>query len=329
MSLHSSFGFDVSIIVVSFNTRDLLHECLDSALAECARLPDDLRAEILVVDNASGDDSAEMVAAEFAASSAPVRLFRSEVNLGFGAANNLAIREAQGRYLVLLNSDAFFRPGALALAIEHMDADTSAGIGGARLVSRDGGWQPSARIFPSIWLDARVLMGHTWPDPSEAAEVDWVPGAFTILRREALDRAGLFDPRFFFYFEEVDLCRRVKAAGFHVLYWPDIVITHLGGESGRQSSQRSSSVVFSETGALIILWRMRSALLYYRKHHGRQAVLARILEEGIYGLRRLRNRLSLTSARRLRAREFAQLASLMRQAWADTKGGRVSPRPPW
>ena len=200
-----------------------------------------------------------MVAAEFAAASSPVRLFRSEVNLGFGAANNLAIEAAQGRYLVLLNSDAFFHPGALTRAIKHMDADPSAGIGGARQVSRDGGWQPSARLFPSIWRDALVMSGlsnryprsrvfgapdRTWANHDEPAEVDWVPGAFAIVRREALKLSGLFDPDFFFYSEEVDLCLRVKQAGFRVLYWPDIVVTHIGGESSRKQKSRK----FTETG---------------------------------------------------------------------------------
>lgn len=325
MSLRSSYTYDISIIVVSFNTCDLLYECLRSILAECGRLPSGVSAEVLVVDNASTDGSAQMVASEFAASSIPVMLFRSDVNLGFGAANNLAIEGAQGRYLVLLNSDAFFHPGALALAIEHMDADPSVGIGGARLVGRDGGWQPSARIFPSIWLDALVLMGHTWPDPAQSAEVDWVPGAFTILRREALDQAGLFDPAFFLYSEEVDLCRRVKATGFRVLYWPDVVVTHLGGESSRQLK----SLMFSEAAAQIVLWRMRSALLYYRKHHGWQAQLARALEECVYSLRRLRNQLSSDPARRERAREFKLMVNLMRQAWRETDGGRISPPRPW
>ena len=107
---------DVSIIVVSFNTRDLLRRCLESLLAECERLPTGLTAEVLVVDNASRDGSAEMVAGEFSAGPTPVRLLTSAVNLGFGGANNLALMQARGNYLVLLNSDAFFHPGPLTRA---------------------------------------------------------------------------------------------------------------------------------------------------------------------------------------------------------------------
>ena len=335
MKLLASYPCAASVVIVSFNTRELLQECLQSLLAECARLPMGTAAEVIVVDNASKDGSAEMVAREFSKAATPVRLIPSSVNLGFGAANNLAIEAAQGRYLVLLNSDAFFHPGALARAIEHMDANPGAGIGGARLVGRDGEPQPSARIFHSVFRDALVLSGLAsrgfgaeglaWPESDKSAQVDWVTGAFMILRREALAKTGLFDPAFFLYCEEVDLCRRVKAAGFRVLYWPDVVVTHLGGESSRTLSEH----VFSESEAQVVLWRMRSVLLYYRKHHGSQASLARWLEEGLYTLRRARNRFSSSPARRDRGREAALLVKLMRQAWRETNGGRVSPPRPW
>ena len=330
----------VSIIVVSFNTRDLLRECLTSLREECARLPEGVSAEIVVVDNGSRDGSADMVAAEFSSSGVPVHLIRSDVNLGFGVANNRAIEVARGRYLALLNSDAFFHSGALARAIAHMEADPSTGVGGARLVGRDGAWQPAGRMFPSILRDAFVLTGlaarfprsrffsaaeRTWADPAVPADVDWVTGAFMILRREALAKAGLFDPAFFLYCEEVDLCRRVKRAGFYVRYWPDIVVTHLHGESSRQVDAQ----VFSENESQVMLWRMRSMLLYYRKHHGAKAWLARWLEEGLYSLRFLRNRFSPSPARRERARQAVMLLRLLRQAWKETRGGRVSPPSPW
>jgi GT2 family glycosyltransferase len=347
--LQPSYPHTVSILIVSFNTRDLLRECLDSALAECAQLPAPLTAEILVVDNASSDLSAEMVDIEFLhneetagseISPTPIRLLRSPVNLGFAAANNLAIEAAQGRYLVLLNSDAFFHPGSLARAIAHMDADPTCAIGGARLVSRDGAPQPSARCFPSIFRDALVLTGladrhprsrifgspdRTWADPNLPASVDWVPGAFSILRREALAKTGLFDPAFFLYYEEVDLCRRVKSAGFRVLYWPGVVVTHIGGESGRQLT----SLKFSSTGSQVVLWRMRATLLYYRKHHGAQVWLARWLEEALYTLRHLRNRRDLDPLRYDRSQEALHLRQLLRQAWRETNAGRTSPPRPW
>ncbi len=338
--LRPGYDFAVSIVVISFNTRDLLRRCLASLLAECSRLPAGLTAEIFVVDNASRDGSAEMVAQEFSAPVTPVRLIRAGVNLGFGVANNRALELAAGRYLVLLNSDAFLHDGALTRAIAHMDADALAGAGGARLVHSDGSWQPAARMFPSILRDAFVYTGlasrfpgsrifaaaeRTWADPALPAAVDWVTGAFMILRREALARTGLFDPAFFLYSEEVDLCRRIRAAGFRVQYWPDIVVTHLHGESSRQVGEQ----VFRESESQVVLWRMRSTFLYYRKHHGSQARLALWLEECLYALRWLRNRLSLEPARRRRAREFALLLRLARKAWRQTRGGRISPPAPW
>jgi GT2 family glycosyltransferase len=340
VNLLPSYGYSVSIIVVSFNTCDLLRKCLQSILEECGRLPAGVTAEVLVVDNASADGSADMVAREFSTPSSPIRLIRSDTNLGFGVANNLALEAAEGKYLVLLNSDAFFHPGALRLAVEHMEANPAAGIGGARLVGSDGAAQPSARSFPSIWLDALVLSSladrfprsrifgapdRTWADPKQSAEVDWLPGAFLIARREALARVGIFDPDFFLYYEEVDLCRRVKAAGFPIFYWPDIVVTHLGGESSRQLDSHKLSGHASE----VVLWRMRSTFLYYRKHHGWKARMALWLELSLFSLSRLRNARNSDPARRQIAEDAILQKRLLRQAWRETRGGRVSPPSPW
>jgi hypothetical protein len=340
VNLLPSYDFTVSVIVISFNTRGLLRECLQSILAECERLPDGLTAEVLVVDNASTDGSPEMVESEFVPLRVPVRLIRSHVNLGFAAANNLAMESARGRYLVLLNSDAFLQAGALRLSIQHMDANQAAGVGGARLVGTRGEWQPSARAFPTFWHILVVLSGlaarysksrifgafdRTWASPDLQAEVDWVPGAFSIMRREALAQTGLFDPRFFLYYEEVDLCRRMKAKGFRVLYWPDVVVTHIGGESSRQLT----SLKFSDSESQVLLWRMRATLLYFRKHHGFRVRSIRRLEDALQVLRWLRNRWSKDPARRQRAEEARLFLALMRQAWEETNGGRISPPRPW
>jgi GT2 family glycosyltransferase len=323
---------DISLILVSFNTRDVLRESLQSV----AREQGSFRLEIFVVDNNSRDGSVEMVEAEFP----HVRLIRSEVNLGFGAANNVALEQARGRYIVLLNSDAFLTPDSLRLSVENMDADPSVGLGGGRLVGRDYAWQPSARMFPSIVSDFKVMTGlaakfpksrffgsfdRTWADPMQPAEVDWVPGAYSIIRSEALTRVGFFDPEFFLYSEEVDLCRRIQQAGYKIMYWPEIVVIHIGGESSRQIK----TLEMSSAGAQLIRWRMRSTLLYYRKHHGFHAWLAKMLELGLYHLTALRNSLSGEPRRKERAQRNRNLARLMHQAWADTQGGRVSPPRPW
>ena len=328
----SGDSVDISIVIVSFNTRNVLRECLQSIERESAGL----RIEILVVDNHSSDGSPEMVEKEFP----QVRLFRCEVNLGFASANNVALEVARGRYSVLLNSDAFLCPNALTLAVQHMDQGPSVGLAGARLVGRDHSWQPSARMFPSLLTDFFVLTGlankfpksrlfgsfdRTWADPMLPAQTDWVPGAFSIIRAEALTRAGLFDPEFFLYSEEVDLCRRIRSEGFEICYWPDIVVIHIGGESSRQVK----SLEMSSAGAQLVLWRMRSTLLYYRKHHGSAAWRAKMLELGLYHLTLLRNRFSSDPRRLARAKEYRNLIALMKQAWKDTRGGRISPPRPW
>jgi GT2 family glycosyltransferase len=323
---------DVSVIIVSFNTREVLRQCLQSVLDDA----EGLEAEIIVVDNNSTDGSPEMVALDFP----QVVLIRSEINLGFGEGNNVALRQARGRYFVLLNSDAFFVKGALPLALRHMDENPTVGLGGCRLIGRDGSSQPSSRCFHSVLNDAIVLTGlaakypkskffgrfdRTWADENHPAPVDWVPGAFTILRPSALQKVGYFDPAFFLYYEEVDLCRRMKRAGIPVWYWPDIVVVHIGGESSRQLK----SLEFSPRAAQVVLWRMRSTLIYYRKHHGARVRLAKWMEQALYQITVLRNKFSKDPERRDRERHHRIMIDLMEQAWRDTNGGRISPPRPW
>jgi GT2 family glycosyltransferase len=322
-----------SIIIVSFNTRDLLRECLNDLNRKAAGV----HYETIVVDNASRDGSADMVAAEFPA----VRLIRSATNLGFGAANNRAFAVARGRYVVLLNSDAFLQDDALGLAIRKMDDSPAVGLAGGRLTGKDGSWQPSARMFPSPTRDFLCLSGlaakygrskmfgqfdRTWADQSEAAAVDWVPGAFSIIRRELLEKIGYFDERFFLYYEEVDLCRRVKAAGYQVWYWPELVIVHLGGESSKTVKHLS----LSSSGRQLTLWRMRAELLYYRKHHGlAKAFCAMNVEINWHRLRALAARRSADAESRAKMETSQLVVATARQAWRDTRGGRVCPPKPW
>lgn len=324
---------DASVVLVSFNTRDLLRECLLTLSREAVGVT----YETIVVDNASRDGSADMVAIEFP----EVRLIRSEVNLGFAAANNRAFEIARGRYIVLLNSDAFLRPDALRLSIEHMDANPIVGLAGGRLVGRDGSWQPSARMFPSLinslfmmsgladkFPKSRLLgrMDRSWADPLEPAQVDWVPGAYSIIRRSVLDRIGFFDERFFLYFEEVDLCRRVKAAGSEVWYWPAVVVEHLGGESAKTMK----NLEFSSSGWQIELWRMRAGLLYFRKHHGKLGAWSNmLLERWWYRLRAFRCSWSNSTRRRAKVADFKMRIATLKQAWWETRGGRISPPRPW
>jgi len=317
-----------SIIVVSFNTRDLLERCLQQACAAA----NGLQAQIIVVDNASWDGSADMVAQKFP----EVELVRAPHNLGFAAANNLGWQQAHGKYVVLLNPDAFLASDTLTQAVRLMAVDTTVALAGGLLVSRNGEHEPSARQFPSVLNDLLTLSGladrfprsrffgrfnRTWADPQQPAYVDWVPGAFAIIRNSVLQEIGFFDERFFLYFEEVDLCRRIGNAGHRVAYWPELKITHFGGESSRTLTGQS----FSANGRQLTLWRMRSMLLYYRKHHGMMlAWLASNAEKAWHWLRAFKNRGQTEKFNASR-----EIVAHMRRAWCETLGGRVSPPRPW
>jgi GT2 family glycosyltransferase len=324
---------EASILIVSFNTRDLLRECVQTVQRESSGVS----YEIIVIDNASRDGSADMVEAEFP----EARLIRSQINLGFAAANNRGFEIARGRYIVLLNSDAFLCPGTLRLSIDHMNAHPYAGLAAGRLVGRDDSWQPSARMFPSP-LNAMLAMSglaarypksrffgradRTWADPLDPALVDWVPGAYSIIRRDVLDRVGFFDERFFLYYEEVDLCRRIKTAKNQIWYWPDITAVHLGGESAKTIKTQEISC----TGSQLVLWRMRSELIYFRKHHGAKGAWSlMLLESWWHRMRALRNSLSHSHEARAKAAESRGIIAAMKQAWADTQGGKLSPHQPW
>lgn len=327
MSSHQSL---ISVIVVSFNTRDILRACLQRLFS----VAEGLHLQVLVVDNASRDASADMVAQEFP----DICLIRSGINLGFAAANNLGFVAAKGDYVLLLNPDALLEPEALQLALSRMEADPSIGMGGGLLLDQAGQRQPSARQFPSWLNEALVLSGlaarypksrffgrfdRTWDDSDQATSVDWVPGAFALMRREALDRVGAFDERFFLYYEEVDLCRRFHAQGWKIMYWPDVVIRHWGGESSKTVENQD----FSTSGSQLTLWRMRSELLYYRKHHGALTTRAVALLESCW--HRLRAWRARRQGQQRKAQESERVVALMRQAWRETDGGLSSPDRPW
>lgn len=324
---------DASIIIVSFNTRDLLRECLQTLFGRLRGVS----VQTIVVDNASKDGSADMVAQEFP----DIELIRNDTNLGFGPANNRGFERATGRYIVLLNSDAFVNPDTLKQSVERMDRETDVGLASGQLVGRDGEGQPSARMFPSLLNELLTISGlsarwprsrffgrvdRTWADPLEPADVDWVPGAYSIIRRSVLEQIGAFDERFFLYFEEVDLCQRIKAAGYRVVYWPEIRIVHIGGESSRTIKR----LTFSGSGSQLTLWRMRSQALYYRKHHGLLGAWLSMQFECLWHrLRRWRNRSDNSAERQAKAQESAVIVDLWRQAWRETERGRASPPQPW
>lgn len=269
-----------------------------------------------------------------------VKTIQSEINLGFGGANNRAYQGAKGRYIVLLNSDAFLEPDSLLLSFRKMEANPTVGLAGGQLIGRDGTLQPSARMFPSLLREFLTLSGlayrfahskffgqsdRTWADPDVEAEVDWVPGAYSIIRRDVLEKVGFFDPAFFLYYEEVDLCLRIQRAGYKIMYWPSIRVVHIGGESSRQVK----TLEVSRSGAQLILWSMRSTLLFFRKHKSYSTAAICLLEIVWYRLRAIRNSLKRTPDGKVEALTYRKRAQLMEQAWRETDGGRVSPPQPW
>ena len=321
---------DLSILIVTYNSRPLIDKLLNGLAWQI----DGLNAEVVLVDNASHDGTADAVAERHPG----VHLVRSPQNLGFAAGNNLAARHAQGRVLLLLNPDALPARGCVARSLALMDGDAGVGLAGARLLAEDGATQPSARMFPTLMQEAIVLSGlaarfpksrwfgrldRTWADPARAAPVDWVPGAFALVRHELFDHLGGFDERFFLYYEEVDLCRRIRAAGYRVQYWPELRVHHIGGVSARTVA----GATVARAGSQLTLWRARSGLLYYRKNHGWLTAWAvNRLERGWHALRGWRASLR---GQAHKAAESATHLGLLERAWRDTLGGRVAPPRPW
>lgn len=272
----------LTTIIVSYNTRHLLDECLADLHAAEAVIGG---GACVVVDNASRDGSAEHLQAHHP----DVELIRLDRNVGFGRANNAALPKVHTPFVLLLNTDAFMTPESLKLSIDYMNAHPRCGVLGARLLNRDGSLQPSARRFPTPWntflLQAgleRWFRGTPRIDPAvfdaeRAQECDWVPGCYYLIRKSVIDQVGLFDPLFFLYAEEVDLCRRVKNAGWQVHYFPDARVVHLGGESAKSDGEVTAS---RQIDSLSI----ESNLLYFRKHHGRLGLAAHVSFEGLAAL---------------------------------------------
>jgi GT2 family glycosyltransferase len=256
---------DLSVIIVNWNVRTLLERCLRSVIESAQR--GGLQCEIVVVDNASTDGSTEMVQRLFPS----VELIRSEANLGFARANNLGVSRSSGRHLLLLNPDTEVVDDALPVMVAYLDKHRDVGLLGPKLLFADGSVQPSRRRFPTLstaflestvvqqWFPQnRTLARYYVQDRSDDAEqdVDWVVGACMLIRRQAWDQVGPLDERFFMYSEEMDWCRRLKSAGWRVVYLPSAVVMHHEGQS-------SAQVVPARH-----IYFQSSKVLYFRKHHG-------------------------------------------------------------
>ena len=220
----------ISIVIVSYNSRELLRACLASTASEQAD-------EVIVIDNASSDGSDQMVIRDFPW----VRLIESE-NGGYGAAANLAIASSSSKYVLLLNSDTTLHPGTLHALCDHLDQHPEAAIVGPLLMNLDGTHQPSCFPFPTplqTLLRETSLSKYVTSAPAKNFRpsvqiVPWVLGAALAIRRSAFDSVGGFDQSFFMYFEEVDLCYRLDRAGRQTHFLPDATVTHLGAGSTRR-----------------------------------------------------------------------------------------------
>jgi GT2 family glycosyltransferase len=242
---------EFAVVIVSFNTVELLRACLKSVLKQSP-------AEVIVVDNASSDGSAEMVRTEYPA----VVLQVNQTNVGYGRAANQAIANSAAKYVLLLNADTVLETGALMQLQTYLDVHSEAAVVGPRLLNPDRSLQSSCRSFPrplSLYpLIKRVPMWRThylltWEHNRDRA-VGWLTGAALAIRREAFNSAGGFDESYFMYFEEVDLCCRLRQKGWQIHFTPTAEITHVGGASTRQCHPEMEVALYTSTK------------LFYRKH---------------------------------------------------------------
>ncbi|NOZ48969.1 MAG: glycosyltransferase family 2 protein [Chloroflexi bacterium] len=259
----------LSILIVNWNTGAVLMQCLHSLRVQA--LPEDW--EIIVMDNASQDDSVEILRSQFP----NVLLQASTENIGYARGNNLAAAQAQGRYLLLLNPDTIASQETLAALLAFMEEHPHIGACSPRLLLSDGSPQPYAfgadprpgYLLRRGWnrlVHHRSL--HDWAIDTPQV-VDWVSGACLLVRRQAWEQVGGFDEAFFMYFEDIDLCLRIRHAGWQIMYNPRVEITHLGGRSLRQNPDAQRAY-------------RQSLHHFYRKHYGLPARLFLTLALPLY-----------------------------------------------
>lgn len=270
---------DLSVIIVNWNTELLLSHCLHSVYYNLGNTD----IEVVVVDNGSTDSSVEMVQTTFP----KVVLIKNQENYGFAKANNQAIRLSQGRYLVLLNSDAFLRDDSILSIVTIMETDPSVGVAGPRLLYPDGSPQRSHGPLPNLWTEVGSLFGldklrFQRISQAKYEETGWVNGACMVIRKTLLDQIGLLDEAFFMFNEEIDFCNRCHKAGSKVISVPSATVFHVGGGSTDSTIQR-------------ILRLYNAKLLYFKKHFGLEVEyrlwvmmkIAAIVKGSLYSLLRI------------------------------------------
>ena len=243
---------DLSIIIINYKTKDLTLQTLTSIFKAD---PPSGKMEVFLIDNHSQDDTPVTVKQQFP----QVKQILSSTNLGFAGGNNLGLRQAKGRYILLLNSDTIIEPDTLTVMIKYMDANPQVGLSTCRVELADGRIDPAShRGFPTPWASLTYYLGlekffpHSpllaqyhqgWKDLTQVHEIDSPVGAFFFLRKSALNQVGLLDEAFFMYAEDLDLAFRIKKSGWQVMYVPLTTITHLKGASGINSTDKSKKII--------------------------------------------------------------------------------------
>lgn len=255
-------GCDLSIIIVNWNTKDLLSQCIESIKTHSKRIS----FEIIVVDNFSSDGSPEMVERKFP----EVILIKNKENEGFGKANNQGLSTARGKYILFLNSDVVVNENCLDEMFDFMETNLDVGASSCKLTFPDGGLQHSCRKFPSFKTFLPMLIGLRsffpnmkifrdylmldW-DHSDVKEVDQIMGSFMFVRKDVLNQIGFFDERYWMYFEEVDLCLRIKKASWKIVHYPYVSAVHFLSKSSEQWGEIKKMNEFH-----------RSLLKYFKKN---------------------------------------------------------------
>lgn len=253
---------DLSIIIVNWNTCELLAQCLTSL----ERASPKLRYEIIVVDNGSADGSVTMVRTRFP----QVRLIENDHNAGFARANNQGLSISKARYSLLLNSDTIVHPHTLERLVEVAESHPSVGVVGCKLLNLDGTLQASWAKYPTLWselLGRNVRERRLVETEPDVYDVDWIGGACFLVRASAIAQVGLLDEDYFMYSEELDWCFRMRRSGWRVFYLASSAITHLGGASASRASSLQMARLYD------------SKIRFFQKHYGTAS--ARMLRYGL------------------------------------------------
>jgi GT2 family glycosyltransferase len=296
-------AIDLSIVIVNWNTRQLLLDCVAS-IYQTVHRPS---FEIFVVDNGSTDGSVEAVSRAHSA----VRIIANTTNLGFARANNLALMKMSGRYAVLLNSDTILKESALDAMFDFMEGHPGAGMCGPQLLNVDDSRQNSVGHFPTLVTEfmSKKIIRMLFPEAYRRvytsrntafegpAEVDYIVGACMMARKEAMDEAGMLDDDYFFLYEEVDWCFRMKKSGWQVYHLPDAAVYHLVGQSmkeinlrARVESWRSRYLFFKKNYHLSPLAWYGLLLLGFFQNAYQFAVYSLLNMATLFSLKRLRRR---------------------------------------